>query len=56
MTIEQCCETLFKSMQNLTIGLSVLIGVEAILIIGKLNEIEHQLKRLVEDKENDTGL
>ena len=56
MTIEQCYETLFKTIEILFTLQLLLFGVYGVMALDSLNKIEKKLNRLLEDKNNDTGL
>lgn len=52
MTLEQCFDALFKSIEIMEILQMVLIAINAIMMIGSLNRIEEKLDKLL--KEDDT--
>lgn len=55
MTIEQCCDTLFKTMETLAILQWVLFGIYGLMAIGSLNRIEAKLDKLLKDKGDNNG-
>lgn len=52
MTIEQCCDALFKSMETLAILQIGLLGFYGLIVLAKLGRIEEKLNKMMREKDD----